>query len=406
MQSIVNAVFLFLHFYFRRSAYIEDSYAAGHFSQTFLKFFLIVVRGRIFHLDLDLTDTGLDGFLVAGTVYDGCIVFVDNNLLSSTQHIHRSAFQLQTFFFRDDRTARQYGDIFQHGLTTIAEARSFYGTDLQRTTQTVNDQGSQGFAIDIFSDNQQRTTALNCRFQDRQQVFQDRNLLVVDQYIWIFHLAFHLFRIGYEVRRDIATVELHTFHDVNRCFSTFGFFNGDNAFFLHFLHGFCNQFTDRFVAVGRNLGYVFNLFEFVAYFFSLFCDVGNNFGNGFVDTAFQIHRVCTGSHVLQTYADNRLSQNGGCRRTVAGIVVCLGSDFLNQLGTHVFKRVGQFDFLGYRYTIFRDVRSAEFLFDNHVTTFRAEGYLHGICQFVHAFLQQVAGIHIIFNYFCHSAYSI
>ena len=35
----------------------------------------------------------------------------------------------------------------------------------------------------------------------------------------------------------------------------------------------------------------------------------NHFGNSLVDTAFDIHRASTGSHVLQTFGYDSLSQN-------------------------------------------------------------------------------------------------
>ena len=323
MQSIVDTVFLFFHFNFRRSTYIQYGNATGHLSQTFLQFFLVIVGSRIFNLSLDLSDTSLNSFLITCTVYDSSRIFVYRNLFSRTQHIHCSTFQLQAFFFGDHNTTCQDSNIFQHSFTTVTEARSLNSTDLQRTTQTVYNQSCQSFTIDIFSDDQQRTTALNCRFKDRQQIFQYRDLLVVDQDIRIFHLAFHLFRISYKIRGDITTVELHTFYYVYCSFRTFSFFYSDNTFGFYSLHSFCDQFTDGFVTVSGNLGYVFDLFELVTYSFRLSSDALYDFSYRFINTTFQVHRVGTCRYVLQTDTDNRLCQNCCSRRTVTGIIVCL-----------------------------------------------------------------------------------
>ena len=44
---------------------------------------------------------------------------------------------------------------------------------------------------------------------------------------------------------------------------------------------------------------------------------------------FEVHRVGTRRYILQTDTDNRLCQNCCSFRTVTGIVVSLGSNFLN-----------------------------------------------------------------------------
>ncbi|OAV64875.1 hypothetical protein Barb6_03071 [Bacteroidales bacterium Barb6] len=138
-----------------------------------------------------------------------------------------------------------------------------------------------------------------------------------------------------------------------------------------------------------------------AYFFGLRSQMFNNLGNSFVNTAFQIHRVGTSGHVLQTYTDNRLCQNRCRSRTVAGMVVGLGGNFLHQLGTHVCKRAFQFYFLSHRHAVFCDVGGTEFLFDNYITSLRTERNLYGVSQLIHALLQKVAGFHIKLNLFSH-----
>ena len=137
-----------------------------------------------------------------------------------------------------------------------------------------------------------------------------------------------------------------------------------------------------------------NLVIVVTHCFRLAFDRINHFGNSLVDTAFDIHRASTGSHVLQTFGYYSLSQNSSSCSTVTCIVAGLGSNFLYQLCASILICVCQLYFFSYRYTIFRDVGSTEFLFDDNVTTFRAEGYFYCICQCVDTFLQLVAGIDI------------
>lgn len=57
--------------------------------------------------------------------------------------------------------AGENGDVFQHGLTTIAKARCLNSNGLQNAAQVVHHQRCQCFTIHVFSNNQQRTTSLS-----------------------------------------------------------------------------------------------------------------------------------------------------------------------------------------------------------------------------------------------------
>ena len=106
------------------------------------------------------------------------------------------------------------------------------------------------------------------------------------------------------------------------------------------------------------------------YRFGLRCDAFYHFRYGLVDTAFQVHRISPGRYVLQSYANDGLRQNGSSCRTVAGFVVRLRSDFLHKLRPHVLVRTSELYFFRHRYTVFGDLRSTEFLFEDHIATFR------------------------------------
>ena len=93
----------------------------------------------------------------------------------------RDAFELEADFVADDRATGQDGDVFQHGLAAITEARGLDGNGLQDAADVVDHQGRQRFAIDFFSDDQQRTAGLGHLLQRRQQVADVRDLLVVQQ---------------------------------------------------------------------------------------------------------------------------------------------------------------------------------------------------------------------------------
>ncbi len=86
------------------------------------------------------------------------------------------------------------------------------------------------------------------------------------------------------------------------------------------------------------------------------------------------------NYILQPFADDRLRQYRGRRCPVTSDVSGLGSYFLHHLGAHIFNGVLQFDLFCNSHTILGDRRSAKFLFQYYITSFRAQCNLDGIGQ--------------------------
>ncbi len=107
---------------------------------------------------------------------------------------------------------------------------------------------------------------------------------------------------------------------------------------------------------------------------------------------FEIHRVGAGRNRLRAFTDDRLGENGGSRRAVAGDVVGLGSDFAHHLRAHVLELVLKLDLLGDRHAVLGDAGRAEGLVEHHVAAFRAERDLHGIGENIDAAQHALAGI--------------
>ena len=215
------------------------------------------------------------------------------------------------------------------------------------------------------------------------------------------HLTLHLFGISHKVWRNVSTVELHTFNNLHACGCTLCFFNSDNAFLLNFLHSFSNKQANLIVVVGRDASNILNLIEIVANFLRLSLDAFNNLSNSLVDTAFHIHRVCSGSNILQACCNNCLSEQcSGCC-SVASVVAGLRSNFLYQLSTHILELVFKFNFFCHAHTVLGDVRSTKLLFENHIATLRAKCHFHRISQCVNTLLKLFTSLDIKFNFFCH-----
>ena len=336
------------------------------------------------------------------TINDGGIILADNNLVARTQHLDGCLLQLQTCIFADYQTTCQGSDILKHCLTTVAKARSLNSTDLELCTQTVHNQSSQSLTLNILGNYQQRTAALNGRLQDRKEVLQIANLLVIDKDVRILHHTLHLLCIGNKVSREVTAVELHTFYYTNGSLTALSLFNSDNTVLANLLHGISQKFTNLRIVVGAYSSHLLYLLVVVAYLLSLLLDVSNNSSSSLVDTTLQIHRVGTGSNVLQTFAYNSLSQYGSCCGSVTCIVTSLAGNTLNQLGTCILEGVCQLHFLSNCYTVLCDLRSTELLLYDNVTSLGTQCNLNGICQTVNALLHLLTSVNIVFNIFSHN----
>src|SRR5947208_11425967 len=174
MHRVIHAILALLDLDFGRAADADHGYAAREFGQTLLQLLTVVVRGGFLDLRLDLRDAGLDVGLLAGATDDGGVFLVDHHLLGAAEHLQGDVLELDAEIFRDRLTTGQNRDVLQHGLAAIAEARSLHGCDLQATTQTVDDEGGESFAFDVFRYNHKRLAALHHGFEQGKQFIQLR----------------------------------------------------------------------------------------------------------------------------------------------------------------------------------------------------------------------------------------
>ncbi len=305
----------------------------------------------------------------------------------------------QADFFGDDLATGQDGDVFEHGLAAVAEARSLDGAGLEDAADVVDHQGGQRFAFDVFSDDQQRTAGLGDLLEHRQQVADVGDFLVEQQDIRIVQDGDLLVRVVDEVGRQVAAVELHTFDDVEFVLQGLAVFNGDDAFLADFLHGLGDDVADREIGIGGNGADLGDFLIGRAGLRQVLQSVDGS-GDGFVDAALQVHRVHAGGNVFHAFANDRLGQHSRGGGTVTGDVGGLGSDFLDHLGAHVHELVFQFDFLGDGNTVLGHGRGAERALQNHVAAFRTEGNLDGVGQDIDALDHAGACGIAKFNVFC------
>ena len=118
-KRVLYSQLLFLHLNFGCRAYVYHGYAARKFGKAFLKFFFVVVGSGFGNLRLNRGNARLDGLLVAHTVDDGGVVFVNFNLSCPAEHIGGHVLELVAEVGRNDRAAREDCYIFEHCLSSV-----------------------------------------------------------------------------------------------------------------------------------------------------------------------------------------------------------------------------------------------------------------------------------------------
>src|ERR1700756_3799165 len=398
MHRVIDAVLALLHLDLGRAADADHRDAARKLGETLLQLLAVVVRGGFLDLRLDLGNAGLDVGLLAGAVEDRGVLLVDHHLLGATEHVEGDVLKLDAEIFRDRLAAGQDRDVLQHGLAAIAEARSLDGRDLQAATEAVDDEGGESFAFDVFSDDHQRLAGLHHGLEQRQQLVQRGELLLVDEDVGVLHLNAHLVGVGDEVGRDVAAIELHALDDVELGFQRLGFLDRDHALVADLLHGVSQELADLGIAVGRDgadLGDLLVRGDLLG----VLLEVRNDVLDREVDAALQVHRVHAGGNRLGAFADDRGGEHGGGGGAVAGRVSRLGGDFAHHLRAHVLELVVQLDLLGDGDAVLGDARCAERLVEHDVAALGAERHLDGVVEDVDAAQHAVAGIDAELNFF-------
>ena len=151
----------------------------------------------------------LDVLVLAQAVDDRGVVLVHGHAFGAAQVLQLHALQLDADIFRDGLAAGEGGNVFEHGLAAVAEARRLHGAGVQGSAQLVDHESGQRFAFHFLGDDQQRLAGARDLLEQRQQVLHVADFLLVDQDVRILEHGFHAVRVGDEVRGEIAAVELH-----------------------------------------------------------------------------------------------------------------------------------------------------------------------------------------------------
>src|SRR6266436_5056405 len=391
VHRVVNAILALLHLDLGGAADADHRDAARELRKALLEFLAIIVGGGLLDLRLDLGDTSLDVDLLAGAVDDRGVLLLDHHLLGAAQHGDRDILQLDAEIFRDCLPAGQDRNVLQHRLAAIAEARRLDGRDLEAAAQLVDDQGSERLALNVLGHDDQRLAGLHHSFEQRQQLLEARQLLLIYQDVGVLHLDAHLVGIGDEIRRDVAAVELHAFDHVELGLQRLRLLDRDDALVADLLHRLGEEAADFGVAIGRDgadLGDLLVRGDFLG----VRLQVLHDRLDGEVNAALEVHRVHAGGDRLGTFPHDCVREDGRRGGAVAGEIRGLARDFAHHLGAHVLELVLKLDFLGDRHTVLGDARRAERLVQHDIAALGAERHAHRVGKGVDAAQHPVARI--------------
>ena len=122
-ERVLDAVLALLELDLGGRADLDDGHAAGQLGQALLELLAVVVAGGLLDLGLDLGHARLDGVVVAGAVDDGGVVLGGDDAARATEVLGGDRVQLAADLLADDVGAGQDGDVTQHLLAAVAEAR-------------------------------------------------------------------------------------------------------------------------------------------------------------------------------------------------------------------------------------------------------------------------------------------
>ena len=137
-----------------RSPDLDHGDATGELREPLLELLAVVVGGRVLDLGLDLGHAGLDRVGRALAVDDRRVVLGGDDAASLAEVLGGDGVELAADLLADDGAAGQRGDVAEHLLAAIAEARRLHGEDVDRALELVHDERREGLTVDVLGDDQ------------------------------------------------------------------------------------------------------------------------------------------------------------------------------------------------------------------------------------------------------------
>src|SRR5690606_20637511 len=169
-ERVLDTELLLLELDLGCSTDLEDGDATGQLGEALLELLAVEVGGGLVDLGADLLHAGLDG-LVGAVAFDDRRVFLGGDDATGTAEVGAlGVLQLATHVLGEEGTAGEDGDVFEHRLAAVTEAGGLDGEGVDGATKLVDDDGRQGFAVEVVGDDNEVLGHLEDLLEDGEEV--------------------------------------------------------------------------------------------------------------------------------------------------------------------------------------------------------------------------------------------
>jgi hypothetical protein len=311
------------------------------------------------------------------------VLGVDGDLLRLAEPVEVELVELDAEVLHDGGAAGQDRDVVEVLLAPIAVAGRLHGAALQDAAQLVHDQRGERLALDVLRDDQERPARLADLLEQRDQLHDRADLVLVHEDEGVLEHARHLLGLRDEVGREEAAVELHAFDDVDRRLERLALLDGDHAVLADLLHRVGDHLPGVGIVVRRDGADLRDLLaarDLAAHPLQRLDDVLA----GLLHAADERRAIRAGGEELEPFLVERLGQDRRRGGAVAGDVVRLRGGFLHELHAEVLVGILELDLLGDGDAVVDDRRPAPTFVEHRAATARPERRLHGSRELRHA----------------------
>src|SRR5664280_1281109 len=243
-DSVLDAVLALLELDLRGRARLDDSNATGKLGEALLELLAVVVRVGLVDLGADLVDPARNLVSFATTLDDGRVVLGDHDLARTPKLVELGGVELESDLLGDDLATGEDGDVAEHGLATVTEARRLDGDDAQGATDVVQHQRRESLALDVLSHDQDGFASLAHLVQQRDEVLDAADLGVDDQDVRVLQDGLHALCVGDEVGGDVALVEAHALGQLELETKGLALLDRDDTFLADLVHSLGDHLAD------------------------------------------------------------------------------------------------------------------------------------------------------------------
>ncbi|GET93272.1 chaperonin HSP60, mitochondrial precursor [Leishmania tarentolae] len=373
-DSVHDTILLLAHLQLGSAAHLDDGHATAQLRQTLLQLFTVVLHSLLLDTVPQKLLTLLHRGRIAAAVQHHCVVLGHCHLLHRAQDGGVKVLGIQlhaSVLVSHHLGTSKNGDVLQHTLLVITEARRLDAAHLQLALQLVKDQRRQRLALHVVGDDQKRTTLLGHVVESRKQRLDRVNLLLGYKYVQVLELGLLCLGIRHEVRTHIAALDLHAFHNLQLSGHSLAILRRNDAVTADLVHRLTDHLADLLIAVGRDGGDADNVLRSLDRA-GLLQKARLHIVDRDIHTTLHVDRVRTLGNALEALAEDAVHKHRRGRGAVTSQVVRLVAHLAHKLRTHVLKAILELNRLRNSHAILRDLRRAVGLLDNHVSALRPQ----------------------------------